>query len=164
MSAVVILTPIITPAIIGGWPAVTAAVAGVAAAMGLAVKQSAQEKVKAAVQEQVQAEENVVEVELTDSEVLAENLVTNEEIVLAKGTVDLRVRRDERGRVTVCASGRGHTDAELKAMADEFTQRLTQTFMYNRIMSEVKTRGFQVINQEQMEDDTVRIHLRRWEE
>ena len=164
MSAVLVLTPILTPVIIGGWPAITAAVAGVAAAMGLAVSQSAKDQVKTAVQNQAQAELNTVEVELTDSEAITENFVTNEEIVLTKGTVELGVQRDEHGRCVVCASGRGHTDAELKVMAEEFSQRLTQTFMYNRVMSEVKARGFQVMNEEQMEDETVRIHVRRWEE
>ena len=162
MSAVLVLTPILTPLVIGGWPVVTAAVAGAATALGLAVKSSAKQKVKAAAQVEAQAE-NVVEVELSQNDELAKNLVTQEEIVLTKGTVTLRVRRDERGRCSVCASGPGHTKAELKALAEEFTQKLTQCFMYNRVMSQVKAKGFQVVNEEQMEDETVRIHLRRWE-
>ena len=160
MSVVLVLTPVV----IGGWPTITAAVAGAAAAMGLAISQRARDEVKVAAQNQLQAQQNVVEVEVADSEVLAENLVTDEEIVLTKGTVELRVRRDERGRCVVCASGLGHTDAELKTMAEEFAQRMTQCFVYNRVMSEVKDRGFNVVNEEQMEDETVRIHLRRWEE
>ena len=163
MSAVLVLTPVLAPIVVGGWPAVTAAVAGAAAAMGLVASSSAKEKSKVAAQAEAQAE-NAAEVELSESSELAQSLVSEEEIVLTKGTVTLRVRRDERGRCTVCANGTGHTKAELKAMAEEFSQRLTQCVMYNRIMSEVKTRGFQVIDEEQMEDETVRIHLRRWQE
>lgn len=161
MSVVLILTPVV----IGGWPTITAAVAGAAAAMGLAVSRSVKEQVKSAsVVNQLQAERNEVEVEVADSEALAENLVTDEEIVLTKGMVELRVRRDERGRVIVHASGLGHTDAELKVIAEEFAKRMTQCFIYNRVMSEVKSRGFNVVNEERMQDETVRIHLRRWEE
>ena len=160
MSVVLILTPVV----IGGWPTITAAVAGAAAAMGLAVSRSIKEQVKVQAQNQLQAERNEVEVEVADSEALAENLVTDEEIVLTKGMVELRIRRDERGRVIVHASGLGHTDAELKAIAAEFAQRMTQCFVYNRVMSEVKSRGFNVVNEERMQDETVRIHLRRWEE
>jgi len=163
MSAVVILAPIITPVIVGaGWPAIAAAVAGAATALGLVAKNTAQDQVKAAAEAQ-QEVENAVEVDVTQNEELAQNLATEEDIVLAKGNVTLRVRRDERGRVRVCASGKGRSNAELKALVEEFVQRMTQCFIYNRVMSEVKTRGFQVIAEQQMEDETVRVHLRRWE-
>jgi len=159
MSVVLVLTPVV----IGGWPVITAAVAGAAAAMGLAVSRSAKDYVEAAVEDQVAAE-NQVEVELAESEVLAESMVENEEIVLTKGNVELRVRRDENGRCTVCAEGLGHTKAELKALAEEVGQRMAQCVGYNRGMSEVKARGFNVVNEEQMQDDSVRIHVRRYEE
>jgi len=162
MSAVLVLTPVLTPVIIGGWPAITAAVAGAATALGMVASSSAKEKAKAAAQARAE-QETSVEVELNADDELARSLVSEEEIVVTKGAVTLRVRRDERGRCTVCASGPGHTDAELEAMATEFSHKLTQCFIYNRIMSEVKTRGFQVVNEEQMQDETVRIHLRRWE-
>lgn len=154
MGAVLILTPII----IGSWPAITAAAAGAAAALGLVVKESVQE----ALQETEVNVEQSVEVELAENEVLAENLATGKEIVFTKGTVELRVHRDERGRCSVCAKGAGHTKAELKQMAEQFSQRLTQCFVYNRVMSELKGRDFQVVNEEVMEDESVRIHVRRW--
>jgi len=163
MSAVLVLTPVLAPIVVGGWPAITAGVAGAAAAMGLAVKSSAKETTKAEERAKTKAE-TTAEVALSEESELAQSLLTEEEIVLTKGTVTLRVRRDARGRASVCASGPGHTDAELKAMAQEFAQRMTQCVMYNRIMTEVKARGFQVIDEEQMQDETVRIHLRRWQE
>ena len=159
MSTVLILTPII----IGSWPTITAAVAGAATAMGLVATASAKAEADAAVEQEAHAAVNQAEVVLAEDAELAKNLATEEEIVLAKGTITVRVRRDARGRCTVCAEGAGHTQAELKAVAEEFTERLTQGFVYNRVMSEVKTRGFQVVNEEQTEDETVRIHLRRWE-
>ena len=154
MSAVVILTPVV----ISSWPAITAAVAGAAAGLGLMVK----ETVKEAVAETEVATEQTVEVELADSEVLADNLVTGKEIVLTKADLEIRVGRDERGRCTVCASGKGKSKVELKQIADDFAQKMTQCFVYNRVMSEVKSRNFQVVNEEVMDDESVRIHVRRW--
>lgn len=154
MGAVLILTPII----IGSWPAIAAAAAGAATALGLAVKESVQE----ALQETEVNVEQSVEVELAENEVLAKNLATGKEIVFTKGTVELRVHRDERGRCSVCAKGAGHTKVELKQMAEQFSQRLTQCFVYNRVKSELKGRNFQVVNEEVMEDESVRIHVRRW--
>jgi len=154
MSAVVILTPIV----ISSWPAITAAVAGAAAGLGMMVK----ETVKEAVEETEVNVEQSVEVELADSEVLAENLATSKEVVLTKADMEIRVGRDERGRCTVCAAGKGRSKAELKQIAEDFAQKMTQCFVYNRVMSEVKSRNFQVVNEDVMEDECVRIHVRRW--
>ncbi|OHB75291.1 MAG: hypothetical protein A2Z25_12815 [Planctomycetes bacterium RBG_16_55_9] len=158
MSTVIILTPII----IGGWPTITAAVAGAAAALGLAVKESVKEQVKQAAQEGVANEEQQVEIALADSEVLAQSMAIDKEIVLTKGNVELRVRRDERGRCTVCAKGKGHSKAELKQMAEQFTQKMTQCFVYNRVATELKNKGFQTVNEEVMDDEAIRINVRRW--
>jgi Protein of unknown function (DUF1257) len=154
MSAVLILTPVI----ISSWPMIATAVAGAASAMGLLIKESAKEMAK---EGQAQAERRV-EVELSDSEVLAESMTTDQEIVLTKGTIELRVRRDERGRCSVCAKGIGRSDAELRQTAQEFTQKLTQCFVYDKVMRELKTKEFQVVNEDLTEDGSIRIHVRRW--
>ncbi len=158
MSVVLILTPVI----IGGWPAITGAVLAAAAAMGLVVQQTTKEEVENQVAARVETE-NQVEVELKDSQDLQQNIATGQEIVLTRGTVVLKVRRDERGRCSVCATGKGHTDEELRTLAEEFAEKMTQCFVYNRVMTELKTKGFQVVNEEMAQDDSVRIHVRRWE-
>jgi len=154
MSAVLVLTPII----IGSWPVITTAVAGAAAAMGLMVGETVKESVKEAQSETEQS----VEVELSESEVLAGNIATDQEMVLTKGTIELRVKRDERGRCSVCAKGVGHSKTELKRVAEEFTQKLTQCFVYDKVMRELKSKEFQVVNEEVSEDESIRIHVRRW--
>lgn len=159
MGTILILTPII----IANWPAITAAVAGAAVAMGFVVKDAAKEAVEVAAKAEAQAQQRSVEVGLDESQVLAQSVATGEEIVLKKGTIELRVRRDERGRCAVCAKGIGHTDAELRAIAQQFSERMTQCFVYNKVMTEMKAKGFQVVNEEVMDDESVRIHVRRWE-
>jgi hypothetical protein len=154
MSAIIILTPVV----IGGWPVITAAVVGAASAMGLVARESIKETLE---ESQRDAERNV-EVELSDSKVLAESMATDQEIVLTKGTIELRVKRDERGRCSVCAKGIGHSEAELKQIAEEFTQKLTQCFVYDKVVRELKKKEFQVVNEEVMEDESIRIHVRRW--
>ncbi|MHC4060311.1 MAG: DUF1257 domain-containing protein [Planctomycetota bacterium] len=155
MSTVLILTPVI----ISSWPAITAAVVGAASALGCVVKESVENAVK---QHQTAAVGQSVEVELTDSEVLAQNIATDKEIVLTKGNIELRIGRDERGRCKVCATGVGLSKTQLKQTAQEFAQKMTQCFVYNRVASELKNKGFQVVNEEIMEDESVRIHVRRW--
>jgi hypothetical protein len=41
---------------------------------------------------------------------------------------------------------------------------MTQCFVYNKVMTEMKAKGFQVVNEEIMGDESVRIHVRRWTE
>lgn len=154
MSAIVIITPVI----IANWPVITAAAAGAASALGFTLRDVAKQELA----EAQQVGERRVEVELADSEVLSANVATGQELVVTKGAVTLRVRRDERGRCAICATGIGHSDAELTAMAEEFSQKMTQCFVYNKVMTELRSRGFQVITEEQTEDQSVRIHVRNW--
>jgi hypothetical protein len=158
MSAILILTPLIIGA---GWPAVTAAAAGAAVALGLTVRATAREGIAAA--EEETAVKNSVELEVKNSEVLG-NVRTEQQIVLrAKDGVEVRVKRDARGRCVVCASGKGKTKAELKAFAEQFTDRMTQCFVYNRVMTELKAKGFQVMSEERAKDETMNIRVRQWE-
>ena len=157
MSAIIILTPVV----IASWPAIAAAVTGAASAVGLMVGGIVKESVKEAVKEEAGQQ---VEVELTDSEVLAKDLACEKEIVLTKGDIELRVSRDERGRCKVCAKGKGHSKAELKQLAEQFVQKMTQCFIYKRVASELKNKGFQMVNEEVMKDETIRIHVRKWED
>lgn len=153
MSTVLILTPVI----VASWPAITTAVVGAASALGLVVRESVKEEIK---NHQEVAES--VEVELSNSEVVAKNMALEKEVVLTKGNIELRVSKDERGRCKVCAKGKGHTKAELKEVAEQFTQKMTQCFVYNRVATELKSKGFQMINEEVMDDQSIRINVRRW--
>jgi len=155
MGVVLILAPVI----VSSWPAISVAVAGAAAALGFTMQKTIQE-----IAQGTKAEEAVqeVEVELADSQVLAQNVATGRQIVLTKGSIRIVVERDARGRCKVCASGKGHSKAELKQVAEEFTQKLNQSFVYNKVMKELKSKNFQVVNEEVSQDQSIRIHVRRW--
>jgi hypothetical protein len=154
MSAVLVLTPII----IASWPAITAAVAGAASAMGMIVN----EKVKEAVKENQQTSEKTVEIELSESEIIAASITAEKEIVVSKGDIEIRIKRDQDGRCVVCAKGKGHSESELKQTAEQFSQKLTQCYIYDKVMRELKSKDFQVINEEVTNDQSIRIHVRRW--
>jgi len=155
MSTVLILAPVI----ISSWPAIAVAAAGAASALGFTMRQTAQDILQ---DSQVEQGNLSVELELADSEVLAQSLATDQRIVLTKGSIQLVVERDARGRCKVCASGKGHSKAELKQTAEAFTQKLTQCFVYDRVMRELKGKNFQVVNEEVSQDESIRIHVRRW--
>jgi ABC-type transporter MlaC component len=155
MSTVLVIAPVI----ISNWPAITAAVVGAASALGFVVQKTAQEALQTT---QVQEGVQNVEIELAESEVLAQNLTTNQQLVVTRGEIRIVVERDARGRCKVCATGKGLSKVELKQIAEEFTQKLTQCFVYNKVMKELKNKKFQVVNEEVTQDESIRIHVRRW--
>jgi ABC-type transporter MlaC component len=154
MSTIIILAPVV----MASWPILSAAAAAAAVGMGLAIKDGIQEDLA----ETVESPQSV-EIELEDSQVTG-TLSTDRQIVLTKDQVEIRITRDSRGGCKVCASGTGKSKAELKQMADEFTQKLIQSYAYHRTMTELKSKQFQVVNEEVLEDGTVRIQVRRWED
>jgi len=154
MSTVIVLTPVI----IGSWPLIMAAATAAAAGLGLNVH----DKVKEALNEEEVDTNQAVEVELENSEVLASQVASGKELVLTKDGMTLKITRDARGQCKVCAEGAGYSKTELKRMAEEFTQKLTQCFVYHRTISELKNKEFQVVNEDVTEDGTIRVHVRRW--
>lgn len=155
MSTVLIIAPVV----IGSWPAISGAAVGAAAALGFILKEQAAELMQ---EGKVTETHEEAEIHLEDSEIVAQDLRAGQEMVFTKDRVKLSVRRDERGRCVVCASGLGYTKSELTQMAEAFSQKLTQCFVYNKVMTELKHKNFNVVNEETMEDESVRIHVRRW--
>jgi len=158
MSTVLILTPII----ISNWPAITAAVVGAASALGFVTKKTIEEEVQAHSGQKSTQEVQSVEVELADSEILTKEMAKEHQIVLQKGTMEIIIKRDERGRCVVHARGKGHSRAELKQAARQFTEKLTQCFMYDKVVKQLKNNNFQIVNEEVGQNEDIRIHVRRW--
>lgn len=156
MGVVIILTPVV----VGSWPIIASAVAAAAAGLGLTISEEA----KDAVRELVAQKTKVFEMELDDSKIEAGNLAAGKSLVLKKDNVTIQVSRDERGQLKVHASGIGRNETELQMIAEEFVQKVNQCFVYNRTITELKSKKFQMINEEVASDGTIRIHVRRNEE
>ncbi len=153
MSAICILVP----TVVATWPVISAAVAGAAAALGMTLaREGAQLKEVVAT-----PKHQSVEVALNNSEVVAEGLVSGEEMILEKGNMRARVYRDERGECRVCVEGEGYSKTELSAFGEQLAGKITQIFVYNKVMTELGNKGFVVVNNEMSEDQTVHLHVRR---
>jgi hypothetical protein len=151
---------ILAPVVVGSWPLVSAAVVAAAAGLGLTVGQ----EVKEAVGQEQNEKVPTYEMELDNSKIGMENLASGKEIILTKENVTLRVSRDNRGQLKVHASGLGHNEAELKMIAEEFVRKVNQCFIYNRTVTELKSKKFQMIHEDVTSDGSIRIHVRRDEE
>lgn len=152
MSTVLVLTPII----IANWPAITAVVTAAVGTMGFSAVQGA-----AAEQSHV-AGTTREEIEVDNSEILANTAGRGEEIVVEREGVRAVFTRDGRGALRVCMEGRGHSKAELRKLGQELVDRVTQQYVYHRVMTEMKQRNMHVVSEEVAEDRTVKIRVRNW--
>lgn len=52
--------------------------------------------------------------------------------------------------------------AEWRGSNEEIEQRLRQQYAYMKVKKEVEKRGYAVVEEEILEDNSIRVHVRRW--
>jgi hypothetical protein len=149
MSAVCVLTPIV----IGSWPMIATAVGGVAASLGFSIAGGVDN-------DQAMRSHNKVESELPNSEVIEESLSRGQSITIEKDGVTVRIGQDERGRCTVCVSSESLSKAQMKAVGDEVSGRLIQQFAYHKLVTELKQRQFEIVDEQMTADDSIKLRVR----
>jgi hypothetical protein len=145
--------------IIGNWSVISAAVVGACGAMGFAVASGAG---SVAAKSRVGTSVNRAEIEVENSEVLADAGGTNEQMVVEKDGVRATFSRDLRGALKVCIEGAGRSKAELKQIGQELMEQVTQQYVYHRVVTELKDRGMPIVHEEVEADRTVKIRVRNW--
>jgi hypothetical protein len=150
MSAVVVVTPLV----IASWPVITAAVTAAISTMGFSIAQGLERA------RQMNLSRTRTEIELEDSEILNEAAGVTEELVVERDGLRAVFSRDERGALKVCLEGEGFTRTQLRQIGEELIGRVTQQFVYHRVMTELKERRMNVVDEEMTEDRTIKIRVR----
>jgi hypothetical protein len=150
MSAVVVVTPLV----IASWPVITAAVSAAIATMGFSIVQSG-ERVQTHVRTRTRTE-----IDVEDSEILANTGGLHEELVVERDGLRATFSRDERGALKLCLEGEAFSKTQLREIGEELIGRVTQQFVYHRIMTELKERRMNVVEEEMTEDRTIKIRVR----
>lgn len=157
MSCVCILTPVV----IAAWPAFSAAVAAAATALGYTL---VEEGIRQHQSSQLgEAGERTVNLEIGQSEIVTNQLGRDQQIRVTRGGVTVTFSRDARGKASICVSGPGHSDEELRAMGEELSRRVVQKYVHQRLMEEIRTRRFVVVEEEVDETNTIRLKVRHWD-
>lgn len=141
----------LTPVIIASWPSVMSFTVGVAAALGFTA-------VKSVTKEQVEVKENVIEIELEGS--LVQEDYTGQEVQFAKEGMLLTVKRNEYGRLVLCAKGIETKDV-LRQKTTTFVEKLHQAYAYNKAMTQLRISGFNIVDENVGQDKEIHIKLRR---
>lgn len=157
MSAVCILAPVV----IAAWPAFSAAVVAAATSLGYAV---AEDTVKRMSESTTSTEATTrVNLEIPNSEVVTGQLGRDQRLTVSRDGVTVTFSRDERGRAGLCVTGENHTEAELQACGQELSQRVVQQYVYQRLMQEMQSRQFTVVEEETDLNQFIRLKVRLWE-
>ena len=156
MSCVCILTPVM----IAAWPAFSAAVVAAANSLGyVLVDELVKQRAKA--KEVNQGKE--VNLEIANSELVTGQLGRDQQICVTRGTVTVKFSRDARGTASVCVSGEGYTDEELRALGQELSQRVVQKYVHQRLLDEMRARQFVVVEEEVDANQAIRLKVRHWD-
>ena len=156
MSCVCILTPVV----IAAWPAFSAAVMAAATSLGYTL---VDEQQRANESRSTAKPDNRVDLEVPHSELVMDTLQRDQHISVTRDGVTVTFARDARGKASLCVTGEGHSDAELKARGEELSQRLVQKYVYQRLMQEMRARQFVVVEEETDENQAIRLKVRHWE-
>lgn len=156
MSCVCILTPVV----IAAWPAFSAAVAAAAASLGYTAVEAVLVPVS---EEESVAAPSRINLEIEQSELVTGQLVRDQSISVERDGVVVTFSRDMRGKASLCVEGQGHSEASLRTMGTELSQRVVQKYVYQRLMEEMQKRQFCVVEEETTTDNSIRMKVRRWD-
>ena len=157
MSCVCILTPIV----IAGWPAFSAAVAAAATSLGYSIVKEGMHEHR---QSQLsQTDTKAVELEIEQSEIVTSQLGRDQCIKVTRGNVTVVFSRDARGKASICVTGPGHSEEELRTLGEELSRRVVQKYVYNRLIEECRSRQFNIVEDEVDENNAIRLKVRHWD-
>jgi hypothetical protein len=156
MSAVCILTPVVTLA----WPAFHAAVLAAAASLGYQVAAGAHRQFPG---DNAHQDTRPVPFEIKRSEVVANQLGRDQRISVTREGVTVTFSRDARGKSSLYVTGNGHTQEALHTMGEELIQAVMQQYVYRKLRDQMRARGFNIVKEEVNEDRSIRLKARHSE-
>jgi hypothetical protein len=154
MSCVCILTPVV----IAAWPAFSAAVVAAANSLGYILVEETVKQTRSTQQEVTQ-----VNLEIANSELVTGQLGRQQQISLSRNGVTVTFARDARGCASVCVSGEGFTEEELRAFGQELSHRVVQKYVHQRLLDEMRARQYVVVEEEVDANQAIRLKVRHWD-
>jgi hypothetical protein len=153
MSSVLVVAPVVVAA----WPMLSAAVTAAIGTMGFAVARNA-----CGQSHSNTCSANRAEIEVEESEILADAGVTSEQLMVERDGIRATFSRDARGCLKLCMEGEGVSKDVLKKTGQELIGRVTQQYVYHKLVTELKDRQLAIVDEQVAEDRSIRIRVRNW--
>ena len=152
MSTVFVITPII----IANWPVISAAILGAVGSLGYtAVAEVVQNNLH-------ETGVTRAEIDVAESEILQATEGLDQQIVVQRDGVRGVFSRDARGALRLCLEGHGYSKSQLQQIGEELIGRVTQQYVYHRVVTELQERNMAIVGEEVAADNTVKIRVRNW--
>ena len=164
MSTVIIIAPLV----VTSWPLITAAITASISALGYTIAADGVHAMNDCFAEcntnNTNRENQRIREEITleNSEILADAKNRGETMTIEKGNIKATFHRDIRGSLRLTIDAIGLSKAEIHKIGEELIGRVTQQYAYNRLVTEMKQRGMQIVEETVEEDDTVKIRVRNF--
>jgi len=152
-----IVVPVLLPVVTGpAWPVLVVAIGATAAVMGYQAVKNANETEDG----QRLKTGHAVQVEVPNADEVAGQLSLGASLSFAKDGVTVTFVRDTHGRMSVKVEGCGKTDEELRQIGVAMAHTLVQQYAYHRIVTEMKERGMNIVDEAVDADGAVRLQVR----
>ena len=150
---------ILAPVVIAAWPAFSAAVVAAASSLGYQVaSEAAKSGHKAATRAPA-----AVNLEIPRSEVVTGKLGRDQRVSVTREGITVVFSRDARGMASLCVTGQGHTEEELRALGQQLSQAVVQEYVHQKLKDEMRARGFVVVEEETTAERAIHMKVRHWE-
>lgn len=156
MGAVCILAPVV----IAAWPAFSAAVVAAASSLGYQVAAETAKKSRATA---APTQSNAVNLEIPRSEVVTDQLARGQRLAVTREGITVTFSRDARGRAALCVTGSGQSEEELRALGEQLSGAVVQQYVRQKLLDEMRSRGFVVVEEETSVDQAIHLKVRHWE-
>ncbi|OGF68181.1 MAG: hypothetical protein A2Y62_05305 [Candidatus Fischerbacteria bacterium RBG_13_37_8] len=147
---------VIVPVVVAAWPAFMASAAAAAAALGFRCI-----KAKENVEEKTQAQTSV-EVELQESEFLADKLKGTDSIVMQKEDITITFYVNTMKKFVMHISGENKSRQELETAGKEVYNKIKQAYAYSKVTTELKKKGFVVSQEDITPQGSIRLKLTKY--
>jgi hypothetical protein len=146
--------------VIAAWPAFSSAVVAAATSLGYQVVSEASGKYQAT---RTPTQSSKVSLEIPQSELVTGQLGRDQRLAVTRNGVTVTFSRDARGKASLCVTGPGQSDAELRTLGEQLSGRVVQQYVYRKLMDEMRTRGFVVVEEEADANQAIRLKVRHWD-
>ncbi|MEI6715092.1 MAG: hypothetical protein WCO60_15135 [Verrucomicrobiota bacterium] len=156
MSVVCIITPIV----VSSWPGFASTV--LAAATSLGFREVTHAKDASVLSSQTG--QRGVTLDIQNSDIVTNTLERDQRISVTKDGVTVTFARDPRGKASICVTGTGQPDTLLRTIGEELSNRVIQTHVHRRLVEEMNTRGYAIVEESTEPNQSIRLKVRHWEQ
>jgi len=101
--------------------------------------------------------------DIPNIKIAADPLASDLNISVRRDTVTITISRNEHGTAALCVTGAGYDPTVLHTRGEEFAQRIVQQCIYQRLLDEIRARGYVIVQNERDANQSIHLKVHHWE-